>query len=104
MTLLKRLLNRGPFPYGGDIETVGRARYLLHDPFNVYAAASLRFIAIMEPEIKSYAVIAGGQSGHFMSKHYDDQIDTWLKGHYYPLIHSQKELSEKKSSKIILRP
>jgi penicillin G amidase len=104
LTLLKGLLNRGPFPYGGDLETVGRARYLLHDPFNVYAAASLRFIAIMEPEIKSYAVIAGGQSGHFMSKHYDDQIDTWLKGHYYQLIHSQKELSEKKSSKIILRP
>jgi penicillin G amidase len=104
VTMLKRLLNRGPFPYGGDNETVGRARYFLHDPFNVQVAASLRFIAIMEPQIKSHAVIAGGQSGHFMSKQYDDQIDTWLKGHYYPLIHSQKELPEKKSSKIILTP
>jgi penicillin G amidase len=104
ITLFKLLLNRGPYPYGGDIETVGRARYFLHDPFNVHAAASLRFIAIMDSQIKSHGVIAGGQSGHFMSKHYDDQIATWLKGHYYSLIHSQNELPEKKSSKIILKP
>jgi penicillin G amidase len=102
--LLKLFLNRGPYPIGGDNHTVGVARYLLNDPFNVKSAAGLRFIAVMKPQIESFGIIAGGQSGHFMSKHYDDQIDPWLKGDYYRLIHSQKELMDKKFSKMILKP
>jgi penicillin G amidase len=102
--LLKLLFNRGPYPYGGDNETVGRARYFLPEPFNVKVADSLRFIMVMEPQIDSHGVIAGGQSGHFMSKHYDDQINAWLEGRYYQLINSQKELLGKKFSKMILKP
>ena len=102
--VLKRLFNRGPYPYGGDHETVGRARYFMDDPFNVKVGASLRFIAVMKPQIESLGVIAGGQSGHFMSKHYDDQIDNWLEGQYYRLVHSQEKLLGKKHAKIILKP
>jgi hypothetical protein len=56
----------------------------------------------MNPKIESFGVIAGGQSGHFMSKNYDDQIDTWLEGKYYQLIHSQEELRGKELSKMLL--
>jgi penicillin amidase len=102
--LTKLLFNHGPYPYGGDHETVGRARYSMDNPFNVKVAGSLRFIAVMKPQIESFGVIAGGQSGHFMSKHYDDQIDTWLEGKYYPLIHSQEELLGEELLKVILKP
>ncbi len=82
--LLAYFFNRGPYPYGGDYETVGRAAYSLNDPFNVTFAAGLRFIAEMDPAgIRSHAVLAGGQSGHFLSEHYDDQIETWLEGGYF---------------------
>ncbi len=77
------LFNRGPYPYGGDHMTVGRARYALDDPFNVIAGAGLRFIAVMDEKIYSRAVIAGGQSGHPLSPHYSDQLETWLEGDYY---------------------
>ena len=83
--LLAPLVNRGPYPYGGDYETVGRAAYKLNNPFNVSFAAGLRFIAVMTPDIEAHAVIAGGQSGHFMADHYDDQLETWLDGGYYRL-------------------
>ncbi len=78
------LFNRGPYPYGGDFMTVGRARYAFEDPFNVINGAGLRFIAVMDAgEIESEVVIAGGQSGHPLSPHYSDQLDSWLEGEYY---------------------
>lgn len=82
--LLAYFFNRGPYPWGGDYETVGRAAYSLTNPFDVTFAAGLRFIAEMDPAgIPFYAVLAGGQSGHFLSEHYDDQIETWVEGGYY---------------------
>ncbi len=82
--LLAYFFNRGPFPYGGDYETVDRAAYSLNNPFDVTFAAGLRFIVEMDANgIRSHAVLAGGQSGHFLSANYDDQIETWLEGGYY---------------------
>ncbi len=93
VAILRPLVNRGPFPYGGDHMTVGRAAYALTDPFKVNSAAGLRFIAVMDPGgIRSRGVLAGGQSGHPLSKHYDDQIEAWLTGHYYDLIFSREAL------------
>ncbi len=84
--LLAYFFNRGPYPYGGDYETVGRSAYSLNNPFNVTFAAGLRFIAEMDPSgIRSYGVLAGGQSGHFLSDYYDDQIEVWLEGGYFPV-------------------
>ncbi|MFO8113275.1 MAG: penicillin acylase family protein [Desulfosalsimonadaceae bacterium] len=80
---LRPFFSRGPYSYGGDYETVGRAGYSLTDPFQVNFAAGLRFLAVMTPDIETHAVIAGGQSGHFMAQHYDDQLEMWRKGAYY---------------------
>ncbi len=78
------LFNRGPYSYGGDFMTVGRARYAFEEPFKVINGAGLRFIAVMNKEkIESEVVIAGGQSGHPLSPHYSDQLDSWLEGEYY---------------------
>lgn len=77
------LFNRGPYPYGGDHMTTGRARYALDDPFNVIGGAGLRYIAEMGDTVNIRAVIAGGQSGHPLSPHYSDQLETWLAGEYY---------------------
>ena len=102
--MLKPFFNRGPYPYGGDNETVGRANYSLNDPFNVTLAAGLRFIAVMDQQVEAYGVFAGGQSGHFMSGHYDNYIETWLDGDYYKIIGSSDELPEEQTREIILRP
>lgn len=80
------LFNRGPYPYGGGPMTVGRAAYSLSEPFKVDLGAGLRFLSVLrEDGIKAKAVLAGGQSGHPLSEHYDDQIETWLDGEYYTL-------------------
>ena len=80
------LFNQGPYPYGGGPMTVGRAAYSLSEPFQVSRGAGLRFLSVLEEDaIKAKAVIAGGQSGHPWSEHYDDQIEAWLEGEYHRL-------------------
>ena len=93
VALLRPLVNRGPYPFGGDHMTVGRAAYSLTDPFKVDSAAGFRFIAVMERgALRTRAVVAGGQSGHLLSPHYDDQIESWLKGDYYDLLYYREDL------------
>lgn len=86
---LSGIYNRGPYPFGGGHMTVGRAGHRLYNPFKVSHVATIRVVADMGPQIEAYGVIPAGQSGHPLSKHYDDQIDAWLSGQYYPLYHNQ---------------
>lgn len=86
---LSGIFNRGPYPSGGGHMTVGRAGHRLHNPFSVSHVSTIRVVADMGSEIEAYGVIPAGQSGHPLSKHYDDQVNTWLSGQYYPLYHNQ---------------
>ncbi|MEF8823054.1 MAG: penicillin acylase family protein [Desulfohalobiaceae bacterium] len=80
------LFNRGPYPYGGSPMTVNRAGYSLSDPYEVDHGPGLRFVAVMNASrVSAKGVIAGGQSGHPLSEHYEDQIKSWLEGEYYQL-------------------
>lgn len=82
---LSRLLDRGPWPWGGGNPVLGRARYRYGGDFEARGGASVRtVIALTEPP-RAAAVVAGGQSGHFLSPHYDDQFSAWLAGRLLPL-------------------
>ena len=83
--LLRPLVNRGPFPYGGDHMTVGRAAYALNNPFDVRVIAGVRFMMSMEQPIRARAVKAGGQSGHPRHAHSADQLRSWREGDFYQL-------------------
>ncbi|MFO8193099.1 MAG: penicillin acylase family protein [Bacillota bacterium] len=86
---LSGIYNRGPYPFGGGHMTVGRAGHRLNDPFKVTQVATIRVVAEMGSHIKAYGVIPIGQSGHPLSRHYDDQIDPWLSGEYFNLYHKE---------------
>jgi penicillin amidase len=83
--LLRAWLSRGPFRWGGGVATVGRAGYRYHRPAVVNHGATVRVVAEMTTPMKVWAVIPGGQSGHPLDPHYDDQIDEWLRGESQPL-------------------
>ncbi len=103
--LLGSFLSRGPYPYGGDHMTVGRAAYDLTNPFQVNHTAGMRYVAVMHPEeVEAYGVIAGGQSGHPLSKHYDDQIQAWLDGEFFPLYSTSEQLGEQDTEVKTLTP
>jgi len=78
---LDKIFNRGPYPMGGDHDTIAQAGRL-PDKFgsNVTGLANLRAIHDIGNWDESRFVLAGGQSGNPLSPHYDDLLNIWLKG------------------------
>jgi len=83
--LLGARLNLGPYPWGGGPATLGRARYRYARPFQARAGATVRVVAEMASPPQVRAIIPGGQSGHVLSAHYEDQMAAWLAGGLDPL-------------------
>jgi len=77
---LGRWLDRGPYPWGGDHATVGRARYRYDRPERVTAGATVRVVIEMGDPMTATAILPGGQAGHPLDPHYADQLDAWLRG------------------------
>ncbi|HSU51684.1 MAG TPA: penicillin acylase family protein [Segetibacter sp.] len=48
---------------------------------------SWRMVVQLTDETEAYGVYPGGQNGNPGSKYYDNFVDTWVKGKYYPLVY-----------------
>lgn len=70
-------LSRMHLPAGGGSHCINATKQT-HGP-------SWRMIVSLTPETEAYGVYPGGQSGNPGSKFYDNFIDTWVAGKYYPL-------------------
>ena len=84
---LARLLSRGPFPSGGDNDTVrlswSGSRAGIFAPVT---SAFWRAVYTLDDWGASVGSTAPGQSGHPASPHYADMIDDWLDGRPRPLV------------------
>jgi penicillin amidase len=97
---LLRFFNRGPFPMSGDSSTV-----------RVYSssrkgslAASYRQIIDLSDFRNSVCVLSSGESGHFKSRFYDDQIPLWLEGRYHPMLFAPEDIEANSSGILVLKP
>jgi penicillin amidase len=77
---LAPLFNRGPFPWGGDGNTVSQA-----SGSKTPVIASLRAVMPVGDWDNARFVLPGGQSGNPFSPHYDDQIPLWKLGAGIPI-------------------
>jgi penicillin amidase len=50
------------------------------------------------------SVLPTGQAGHFLSKHYDDQAELFVKGDSRPELMNRAEIEKAKTGKLILKP
>jgi penicillin amidase len=83
---LDRIYNLGPFPWGGDANTLSQASALPLDPTgNPGFVASLRMVVDVGAWEESRFVLAGGQSGNPFSPHYADQFALWRRGEGVPI-------------------
>ncbi|GIV96738.1 MAG: peptidase S45 [Herpetosiphonaceae bacterium] len=102
---LDRLFNRGPFPIGGDTDTVCQVGY---HPANGFAgkayAAGYRQVCDPGNWDRSRSVVAGGQSGHIASRHYDDQLRLWRAGELHPMLWSRELIEEHTVGRLIVVP
>jgi penicillin amidase len=102
---LRRLLNRGPYATGGDLNTVN-VGYRTTSPSGIesYTAPSYRQICDPTSWDRSRSSYPGGQSGHPASPHYDDLITTWLEGGYHPNLWTRPAVEEATLTRLNLTP
>jgi len=102
---LAPIFNRGPYPVGGDANTVAQAAFLPYDGYEVVSfAASWRMIVDLADFNRSLGVIPGGQSGNPASRHYTDQLQLWLRGEYHPLPWDRAQVEKHLESRLQLVP
>jgi penicillin amidase len=100
---LDKVFNRGPFPIGGDTDTICQTAMFPNDPYdNLAWAPSFRQIIDMSDLSRSVAVFSPGQSGQIGSLHYDDLIDRWLEGKYYPVLWTRDQIEKAAKARLIL--
>lgn len=79
------LLNRGPWPAGGDWTTVNVCGYSLTvNPGETTTIPSMRFIASLADKDGNLICLPLGQSGRPGNKFYDDFAPKYRKGRYVP--------------------
>ncbi|MEJ2723093.1 MAG: penicillin acylase family protein [Deltaproteobacteria bacterium] len=83
--LVDKVVNVGPCRVGGGLFTVNPTQYRLWADKAVVHGASMRHILDLSDPDRSSGSITTGQSGHFFSPHYGDQVALWLKVETHPL-------------------
>ena len=84
--LLRHFVNIRQSTSGGDHTLMrGRTSGRLPDPFrNVHGAGYRGVYDFADPD-SSVFILSTGQSGHFLSRHYDDLGQLWRRGEYIPM-------------------
>jgi penicillin amidase len=101
---LNRIFNRGPYPAGGDIDTVNMGAVVPNQPETVVTVPSFRQIANLADLAASLSIHAPGQSGHPSSKHYDDFIKLWRNVEYHPMLFDHEMIDENAEGKLTMMP
>jgi penicillin amidase len=102
---LHLLFNRGPYPMGGDQDTLLRASGKPEFPYQpADVCDALRFIADVGDWERCRIVVPGGQSGHVASSHYADLIPLWREGRFQPMPFARDQVEHHAEARLMLVP
>ncbi len=102
---LNLLFNRGPFPMGGNSDTIWNSQISLHAlDKGTMIGPPFRFIADLADLGHSLGQLLPGQSGQPSSSHYTDNIPAWLKGEYHPMLYHHQDILEHAEATLHLLP
>jgi penicillin amidase len=102
---MDRVFNLGPFPWGGDANTVSQAAVSFLDPMaNSPFVASMRMSVEVGDWDGNRFVLPGGQSGNPMSPHYADQLDRYRSGGSISIAWSPEQIAAATVDVLELRP
>ena len=104
MRTLASLFNLGPFPCGGDGNTIAQASAPPLDPLgDPMAIASLRMVVDVGAWEEARFILPGGQSGNPLSPHYSDMLELWRRGEGVPIAWSAQRVQERATRVLRLR-
>jgi len=101
---LDKVFNRGPYPVGGDIDTVCMGAVVPNNPEVVVTVPSFRQIANLADLSASLSMHAPGQSGQPASKHYDDFIKPWRNVEHHPMLFDHEMIDDNAEGKLRMIP
>jgi penicillin amidase len=102
---LAPIFNRGPFPCGGDTDTINQASvFPLAPTAPCNNIASLRAVIDVGAWSNSRFVLPGGQSGNPASPHYDDLLPLWQRGEAVPIAWTPEEIEQAAVATLVLEP
>ncbi|HZO73273.1 MAG TPA: penicillin acylase family protein [Ktedonobacteraceae bacterium] len=102
--LLSKFFNRGPFPVGGDIDTINMGAVSPAQPTEVITVPSYRQIVNLAGLPSSLSGHSPGQSGHPVSKHYDDFIQMWLEVSHHPMLFERQAIADNAEGTLVMKP
>ncbi len=104
--VLKGLVNRDIASDGG-LHTINRGGYSageMPEPFTHLDGSGYRAVYDLSDLGNSRFMIATGQSGNFLSDHYDDLLRRWRDGQYITISGSREDVAREAGSTLTLSP
>lgn len=103
--LVGAAFDRGPLPVGGDATTPNQSRAQTKAPPGLVQLLPVyRQIYEVGAWDRAESSMAGGQSGHALSRLYDDQVMMWREGVYHPMPWSREAVEKVAVYRLELAP
>jgi penicillin G amidase len=101
---LDRIFDRGPWPIGGDTDTLGQTAVLPQAPYdnNAFSVSYWQLIDMGDLD-GAEMMLAPGQSGQLGSPHYDDLIAPWLRGDSMPMLWRKEAVVTAAQHRLVLQ-
>jgi penicillin amidase len=100
---LRPLLSRS-IPNAGDWSTVNVGTVLVDRPYTQEAVPGYRQIVDLSPANNSRFIDAVGESGHFLSPHYDDFMTDWRDVRDRKMRMTRAEVDDGALGRLVLTP
>ena len=102
--ILTGLVNIGPVETSGSNFAINSTDWGFGDDFTIGSYPSMRMVVDLSNLDNSRTVLPSGQSGHVMSKYYDDQVDNWIENDMYANYFSREIVELNQKDVMYLRP
>ena len=89
-------------PGGDNTLSMNRPINAVNFQFNVNYGSTLRVIIDFSDENNSFFAIPTGQSGHFLSRNYDDFIEHWQRNEYVKIPLFQDNITKEKNHLMLI--
>ena len=101
---LDSIFNSGPFPLGGDGNTVAQSGMRPGSFASDGISVSSRLLVDMSNILTAEAMLTPGQSGHLGSQHYDDLAKMWRQGNNFPVLWREADVIQAAQHTLTLTP
>jgi penicillin amidase len=101
---MDKLFNVGPLPAMAGKEVINNLDFPLDSSGYYKVILALRRVIDFSKPFEGQSINPTGQSGYFMSKHYDDQARMYVEGKFRGELIRKEDVEKVKSGKQVLKP